>query len=98
MLQYAAEASGLFVRIQKPPGITIVDAGRLCLQPDLAAGHSLLVSAPYRIQRAIIHQLLENDVAVDGPKAALLGLFFSHFSALQLFIDALQRVRLVQPW
>ena len=82
VLQYAAEGSRFFVRIEETAGIRIIGAGRLGLEANAPVANSLFVSVPDGIQRLVVDQLLENDVAVIRPTTALLGFFLGQFAAL----------------
>ena len=97
MFQHLAVRSRLLVRVQISAGVRIIRGRRFGLEPDLSLADGALVSIPYRVQNAIFNQLLDDDVAIGRPVAALPGFFFGDLAGLQLVVDLLQRIRPVEP-
>ena len=85
------------MRLQKSPRIRISFARRIRLQSDASAINGLLIGVPNDVQRRIVEQLLDDDVAALRPAPALFRLFDGKFAALKFFVDAIERIGPIEP-
>ena len=97
MFQNAAEAAGFLVRVEKAPGIRILVAGRLRFQSNAAVANRLLISAPDGIERGVVNQFLQDDVAVRDQQRHCSASSSVNSPRYQFFLDALQGILPIQP-